>query len=85
MPENPIPDKFIVTVVAEDFEADLEIPSQVAFEKIKDKLLKILKMLDGKKFQDWQTCSLCYRGRILADNETLAGVGAFDGTCLTVE
>jgi hypothetical protein len=85
MPENPMPDKFIVTVVSGDFEADLEIPSRTASGEIKDKLLEILKMLDEKKFRDWQTCSLRCMGRILADSETLASAGAFDGARLTAE
>ena len=82
MPENPIPDKFIVTVVSGEFEADLEIPSQVVFGKIKDKLLEVLKMLDEKKFRPGQVCSLRYRGRVLLDSETPASVGAFDGSRL---
>jgi FKBP-type peptidyl-prolyl cis-trans isomerase 2 len=85
MPENPIPDKFIVTVVSGDFEADLEIPSQAAFGEIKSKLLEILEMLDEKKFRAGRECSLRYRGRTLADSETPASVGAFDGARLTVE
>ncbi|MDR2175043.1 MAG: EsaB/YukD family protein [Synergistaceae bacterium] len=85
MPENPIPDKFIVTVVSGDFETDLEIPSQTAFGQIKEKLLMILKTLDEKNFRTGRTFSLLYKGRILADGETLASVGAFDGARLTVE
>jgi hypothetical protein len=83
MPENPIPDKFIVTVVSGDFEADLEIPSQIAFGKIKGKLVEILEMLDEKKFPAGREFSLRYKGRILADDETLASAGAFDGSRLT--
>jgi hypothetical protein len=82
MPENPMPDKFIVTVVSGDFEVDLEIPSRTEFGEIKDKLLEILKVLNEKKFRDWQTCSLTYMGRVLADSETLASAGAFDGARL---
>ncbi|MDR1132514.1 MAG: EsaB/YukD family protein, partial [Synergistaceae bacterium] len=67
------------------FEADLEIPSRLAFADMKDKLLEILKILDGHEFREWSACSLRHRGRILADGETLADVGAFDGARLAAE
>ncbi|MDR1376340.1 MAG: EsaB/YukD family protein [Synergistaceae bacterium] len=82
MPENSMPDSFIVTVVSGNFEVDLEIPSRLAFAEMKDKLLEILKTLDEKEFQDWRACSLRHRGHLLADGETLASVGAFDGARL---
>ncbi|MDR3354491.1 MAG: EsaB/YukD family protein [Synergistaceae bacterium] len=85
MPENPMPDSFIVTVASGRFEADLEIPSRLTFSDMKEKLLEILKMLGGKEFQDWHACSLLYRGRMLTDSETLASVGAFDGARLMAE
>jgi hypothetical protein len=83
MPDNPMPDRFIVTVVSGDFEADLEIPSRLTFGEMKEKLLEILKMLGGKEFRDWRECSLRCKGRILADGETLASAGAFDGAQLS--
>jgi hypothetical protein len=80
-----MPDRFIVTVASGDFEADLEIPSRLAFAEMKEKLLEILKILGGKEFRDWRACSLRYRGRLLADEETLASAGAFDGARLITE
>ena len=85
MPENAMPDSFIVTVVSGGFETDLEIPSRLTFSEMKEKLLEILKILGGREFQDWRACSLLHRGRALADGETLAGVGAFDGARLPAE
>jgi hypothetical protein len=85
MPENSMPDSFIVTVASGRFEADLEIPSRLAFADIKDKLLEILKILDEHEFRDWSAFSLRHRGRILADGESLADIGAFDGARVAVE
>jgi hypothetical protein len=85
MPENSMPDSFIVTVASGKVEADLEIPSRLAFADIEDKLLEILKILDGQEFREWGAFSLRHRGRILAADETLAEVGAFDGARLVAE
>jgi hypothetical protein len=85
MPENHMPDRFIVTVASGNFEADLEIPSRLTFSEMKEKLLEILKILGGEEFQDWRACSLLHGGRMLAGCETLASVGAFDGARLTAE
>jgi uncharacterized ubiquitin-like protein YukD len=80
-----MPDSFIVTVASGKFEVDLEIPSRLAFANIKDKLLEILKILDEHEFQEWGVFSLRHKGRILADDETLADIGAFDGARLAAE
>ena len=85
MPGNPMLDSFIVTVASGRFEVDLEIPSRLAFADMKDKLLEILKILDRHAFREWCEFSLRYRGRILADGETLADIGAFDGARLSAE
>jgi hypothetical protein len=53
--------------------------------KIKDKLLMILRTLDGKGFRTGGACFLRWKGRVLDDSETLADAGAFDGARLTVE
>ena len=87
MPENPMPDSFIVTVVSEmgNFEADIEIPSRLTFGEMKGKLLEILKTLNEDKFRGWRGCSLRYKGRFIAEDKTLAAVGAFDGSKLIIE
>ena len=66
-----------------NFEVDLEIPSQLPFAEMKGKLLEILKILD-ERFYSWQDCALQYEDRFLAGSETVADVGAFDGSRLVV-
>jgi hypothetical protein len=79
-------DAYIVTVTDETgaFETDLEIPSRIPLGKLKDKLMPILKMLDGNPFQGWSGCMVIFEGRPLRDNETLAQAGAFEGSRLVV-
>ena len=81
---NEMPESFIVTVInaSGSFEADLEIPSRLPFAEMKGKLLEILKILDKQEFYDWQDCALQYKNRVLAEDETIADVGAFDGSRL---
>lgn len=84
--EMELPETFIVTLAngLGTFEMDLELPAQLPFGKMKDKLLDILKFLDAGKFGGWQGCHVQYGNRLLADGENLADVGAFDGSRLTV-
>jgi hypothetical protein len=84
MDPSSVPDSFIVTVANEqwDFEADLEIPAFVSFAEFKDKLLEILKIIDGDKFRNWRDYCLRYKNHTLAGGDTLARVGAFDGSRL---
>lgn len=79
-------DAYIVTVMNEGgtLEADLEIPSRIPSGKWKDKVLAILKVLDGSQFQGWDGCAVIFKGRPLSDNETLAQAGAFEGSRLVV-
>jgi hypothetical protein len=77
-------DAYIVTVANEigSFEADLEIPSQIPFGQWKDKVLAITRMLDGSQFQGWSGCAMSFNGRPISDDETLAQIGAFEGSRL---
>ena len=79
-------DAYIVTVANETgtFEADLEIPSQIQSGQWKDKILAILRMLDGNQFHGWSGCAVIFKGRPLSDNETMAQIGAFEGSRLTI-
>jgi hypothetical protein len=81
-----MPETFIVTIasVLGDFEIDLEIPSGLSFAEFKEKLLRILQILNEHEFQNWQDYCLLYKNRVLAETETLACVGAFDGSRLVV-
>ena len=66
-----------------NFEVDLEIPSQLPFAEMKGKLLEILKILD-RRFRGWHGCALQFGSHVLAESETMADVGAFDGSRLVV-
>ena len=66
-----------------NFEVDLEIPSQLPFAEMKGKLLEILKILD-RRFNSWQACALQFENHVLAEGETMADAGAFDGSRLVV-
>ena len=82
-----MPDAFIVTIVdaAGHFELDLEIPSEMPIAMFKEKLLEILKIMDRRRFMDWNHFVLYFQGVALNDQDTLAKAGAFDGSRLTVE
>ncbi|MDR0647898.1 MAG: EsaB/YukD family protein [Synergistaceae bacterium] len=79
-------DAYIVTVTDETgaFETDLEIPSRIPLGNWKDKVMAILKVLDGNLFQGWGGCAMAFEGRPLRDDETLAQAGVFEGSRLVV-
>jgi uncharacterized ubiquitin-like protein YukD len=80
-----MPEYFIVTVMtAGGFEADLEIPALIPFGEFKAKLLEILKILEHREFNGWSDYNIQYKNRALAADETLASIGAFDGSRLVV-
>jgi len=82
-----MPETFIVTVMDTSgrFETDLEIPSRLPFIAFKAKLLEILKMMDSHAFGGWPDYYLRFKSQMLSDNDTLANVGAFDGSRLVAE
>jgi hypothetical protein len=63
---------------------DLEIPSELPFAEFKEQLLGILKFLGESEVRSGRDDRLLYKNRALAENETLARVGAFDGSRLVV-
>ena len=81
-----MPEAFIVTVTdsAGRFETDLEIPSTLVFSSFKSKLLEILRMMDGGVFGGLRDYSLLYNNHALLANDSLASIGAFDGSRLVV-
>ncbi|MDR2180686.1 MAG: EsaB/YukD family protein [Synergistaceae bacterium] len=81
-----MPDTSIVTIVgaSASFEVDLEIPANLPFADFKEQLLGILKILDVHGYLDDEDYCLLYKNNVLAENETLASVGAFDGSRLVV-
>lgn len=78
------PELFILTVMSEDeeFETDMELPSEMPVSELCKQILAILKGVDSDKFGDIQKCSLEYNNRVLNDDDTLLKVGAFDGSRL---
>ena len=82
-----MPETFIVTVMDSSgrFETDLEIPSRLPFIAFKAKLLEILRIIDGRAFGGWADYYLRFKSRALSDSDTLANVGAFDGSRLVAE
>lgn len=82
-----MPDAFIVTITdtAGHFEIDIEIPARLPVHAFKAKLLEILVTADMHLFGGWQAYDLRFDGRMLGENDTLARVGAFDGSRLAVE
>ena len=86
-------DSFIVTVScasnlnadafeADAFEVDLEIPSRLTFAEFKGKLLEALPALDGNKLGGCRDYRLEFRESAIESDETLAHIGAFDGSIL---
>ncbi|MDR1299497.1 MAG: EsaB/YukD family protein [Oscillospiraceae bacterium] len=79
-----MPEYFIVTVSDGGFETDLEIPSGLPFSEFKGKLLEIMKILGAAGARSWGDHRLTFNGRPLRDSDTLASVGAFDGSLLII-
>ncbi|MCL2461981.1 MAG: EsaB/YukD family protein [Defluviitaleaceae bacterium] len=82
-----MPEYFIVTItnVGARFETDLEIPSRLPLRAFKGKLLEILKIMDGQTFGGWDDYRISFNNRVLYGSDTLASLGAFDGSRLAVE
>ncbi len=82
-----MPEYFIVTLIDAEgrFETDLEIPSRLPFSDFKAKLLEILKIMGGRTFQNWSDYRLRFDTYALRGSDTLASVGAFDGSRLLAE
>ncbi|GHS95056.1 hypothetical protein AGMMS50276_09320 [Synergistales bacterium] len=81
-------DSFIVTLSVAShsdvsiFEVDLEIPSHLPFSELKNKMLEILRILDNDKFSGCRDYRLEFKERAIANDETMARIGAFDGSVL---
>ena len=82
--EDIIPESFIVTVasISENFEIDMELPSNLAIKNLRVKLLDLLKSIDGERFLSWQRCRLRHKNNFLSDTDTLNSAGVFDGSRL---
>lgn len=76
------PEMFIVTVIfgSENYETDMELPAELPVEKLRMKLLEVLKNLYEGEFAGWKSCVLEYDNRILDDKETLMNAGIYDGS-----
>lgn len=76
------PEMFIVTVIfgSQNYETDMELPAELPVEKLRVKLLEVLKNLYEGEFAGWNSCVLECDNRILDDKETLMSAGIYDGS-----
>lgn len=82
-----IPEKVIVDLVLfdMDFQRDAEIPTQMLIGDVRKGLLVLLREREPKKFSKVTDIALSFRGNKLADETTLAEVGAWDGSTIELE
>lgn len=80
------PELFIITISCpeENFETDMEIPSELPIVEIRSKILEILRSMYEGKFLKGFDCKLSYRNRFLKDEETLLSAGIFDGSKISL-
>ena len=80
------PENIIVTVRMRipNLEADVRLPADGAFENWLPELIWILNQYRKTNF-DPRTLTVSYNGRKLQANDTLASLGAWDGSVLWLE
>lgn len=85
MSNSNIPETFIVTITTQDgaFSIDMSLPSWIPASELSPQTLAILKLLD-ERFGSWLNCSLYHKGHQISGDQTLASVGAYDGSVIAV-
>ena len=63
---------------------DMELPSFMEMKELTGKLLETLRLMMPETFVKVKSISLKGRAGILQENETLAGMGLWDGSVITV-
>lgn len=83
MSDGSIPETFVVTVAAQDgtISIDMSLPSWIPSDELSPLILSILKMLD-ERCGAWSFCSLYHRGHQMRGSQTLASIGAYDGSVI---
>ena len=84
--EQNYPENVIVTVRLKwrNLEADVRLPTDSAFENWLPELTWVLNQY-RKTYLDPRTLTVSYNGRKLQSNDTLASLGAWDGSVLWLE
>lgn len=85
MSDGSIPETFVVTVATQDgtISIDMSLPSWIPADELGPQILAILKILD-ERCGAWLGCLLYYRGHQIRGSQTLATVGAYDGSVIAV-
>ena len=76
-----------VKIAGEQQQHDMELPVNVPIKELAPKLLKALKSIEHRLFMSVENIKIRYdkENRYLSDIETLASVGAWDGSVIIVE
>ena len=74
----------IVTMEINEKRFDMEIPTFMKVEKLKEKLLETLKVMFPASFLEVFQIKVIYENDMLEDNDTLASRGIWDGAILSV-
>lgn len=81
--QQKYPENVIVTVRLRNMEADVRLPTDSAFKNWFPELIKVLNQYRGVGLDS--TCIVSYNERKLQSNDTLASLGAWDGSVLWLE
>jgi len=84
--EQNYPENVIVTVrmKIQNLEADVRLPADSVFENWLPELTSVLNK-HRRTYLDPHTLTVSYNGRKLQSNDTLASLGAWDGSVLWLE
>ena len=81
------PETIIATIeyTTEKISIDMELPANLAVDKLTIKILEVLKNVYAELFSVWEKCRLIHNNRILNDSETMISAGIYDGGRIYVE
>lgn len=82
-----LPEKVLVELHMEElyFQRDAELPAQMPLLDLKRGLLTLLQEKEPKRFSNIGAIAILYNGAVIPDTKTLADIGAWDGSILTLE
>ena len=82
-----IPETVLVCLIDErkNYKVDAELPSQMPGSELKTGLLRLLKKNEERLYLNSDSLIIRYNGSVLGDQETLASVGAWDGSELYLD
>ncbi len=84
--KNDIPEKVIVCLNDEvrGFARDAELPSRMPFEELRKGLLKLLRSKEPAYYAGCERLEISYEGVQVGDRQTLASIGAWEGSRLAL-